>query len=929
MASGRDTPKDLQAGEFGYEPGEIDNFSSGDVDHDAKLGESEAVRIGKEIWQSSTNWINSGRRSKWNDSLRAFQSLHGSGSKYLSGDYRMRSRLYRPKTRAMVRRDEAGTAASFFSNEDVVSIDPEDDDDPKQLASAAILKALLQYRLTKTIPWFLTVVGARQDCEVMGIAVAKCGWDYQERFVRTERRPKMGEDGHPVWNDKKGEVGTEQVDIFEVTKDQPFCDLLAPENFRFEPGCDWRSPVTSSPFLVELAPVYIGEALEKMESHHGAPAEWRRIQESALTGATDLEDDVTRRTRESGRVPGKDNDGSSKANGFDICWTRVNIVRWRGEDYYFRTLANGGQILEPPKPLREVLLHGQRPYVVGCVIVETHKTYPSGKVELTSDLQQAANEDWNSRFDSIKLGLQPRQFVKTGAGQDLDDLRRFVPGKVVSINAQKGEPLTNVITWDRPPPVDSASFQEQDRINLDWDDLTGAFTNSSVRSSEVSEQSATGMHLMSGEASGLTEYENRVFAETFVEPVLKLLIKLEQAYETDPVILGIAGKKAQLFQKFNISEIDDELLNHEVTTKVNVGIGATNPNLKLKNFATGAQVIGSIFGKDAAMGANFQEVSKEVFGLLGYKDGDRFFKPTFDPRVQQLQDQLNKLQGKDGGDGGQDGASKIQVANIQAQSKQQSDEMKQKTEMQMAQLDFATQKMEEDAETQRETMRMQGDMLKAHQDRQHEAQMGAVQQQHDVGLAGMQQQHAGQLEGMKQQAAIGMQGQQQEHDAGLQQAQQGHDQEMQGAQLDNSQQLAAMKPVPGGAPAAPAPGGGSGALVPQQPQQNGGIDAQTLHEVGGHMQAGMMAMMQGFVAGMQGIVQHLESNNENTINAMSALMQQSEQSGQQTAQAMQAIAQMVASASQQSGQGNKELIATLTRKRKILRGMDGKVEGLE
>lgn len=897
--SGRDTPPSIQDGPYGYEPDAVSNFEALANDGRDILDGREAIKIGQEIWGSSTNWLNSGRRSAWNNSLRAFNSQHSMGSKYLSNDYRFRSTLYRPKTRAMVRRDEAQTAASFFSNEDVVSITVADDDDPQQQASAEILKALLQYRLTKTIPWFLTLVGARQDAEVMGICVAKTGWEYQERFVRSERRPKMGDDGMEQWDDQRRETMTERVNLFEVIKDEPFVDLLAPENFRFDPGCDWRNPVKSSPFLIELCPTYVNEALEKMEAHHGQPAEWNRVAESALHGSNDLEDDVTRRSREPNRIPGKDHD-AGKGRGFDICWTRVYTLRWRGQDWYYRTLSGSGELLEDPKPLREVVLHGERPYAVGSVIVETHKTYPSGKVELTTDLQRAANQDWNSRFDSIMLSLQPRQFAREGAGVDQQDLRTFAPGKVVMVNAGKGEPLTNTITWDRPPEPSAASFQEQDRINLDWDDLTGSFSNSSVRSSEVSEQSATGMHLMSGEASSMGEYELRVFAETFVEPVLRQLIKLEQAYETDPVILALAGKQSQLLQKFNIDEITDELLNHEVTTKVNVGIGASNPQLKLKNFATGAQIIGSIFGQSAAMGANFQEVSKEVFGMLGYKDGERFFQPNFDPRVAMMQQQMQKQQGK--GDGG--GQDKVQVANINAQSKMSLEQLKAQTSAHQAQLDFQTQKMEEDAETQREIMRMAHDAgMQGHQ-HEHERGQGMQKMQFDASMGAANQQHAVGLQGMKQTHDSGEKYEDRQFQSGQQERAQSHESDMNNI----------FQGLPGQARSQPSFQSGQGQARSNPPMQTGNAgsaDGQT------HARSAPSA-----------------SFGQATSPAPSAPPQGNSgfdptQFATALAQIMQNAVQAIDQAANRFEQTSDRMEQAMSRKRRIIRGADGRVEGIE
>jgi hypothetical protein len=209
------------------------------------------------------------------------------------------------------------------------------------------------------------------------------------------------------------------------------------------------------------------------------------------------------------------------------------------------------------------------------------------------------------------------------------------------------------------------------------------------------------MHLMSGEASGMGEYELRIFAETFVEPILRLLIKLEQAYETDPTILALAGKKAQLFEKFGVSEITDELLNEEVTVRANVGIGATNPNMKLRNFSMGGELLARLYGPQAiAMGSNFEEVASEIFGLCGYKDGERFFKPDFDPRVAMLQQQLQQMQSKQkaGPAGPAVDPTRLQAAQIQAASRIKEKQIQQQTDVHTAHLDYQAKEMAETSE---------------------------------------------------------------------------------------------------------------------------------------------------------------------------------------------------------------------------------------
>lgn len=670
MVGTRDTPPDpLQDN---VPPGDRLSGALATTSYDAldeadELTPGLAQKLGRECYDASTNWLNSGRRLKWTDSLRAFQNLHASGSKYLSTDYRYRSRHFRPKTRAMVRKSEAQNAAAFFSNEDVVSIQAVDDDDQQQQASAEILKQLLQYRLTETIPWFLTVQGARQDAEVMGICIGKAYWKFAERFSHTEHRPAADGSGLPYLDDQ-GQLATEEWDVYAKVEDRPWIDILSPENFRFDAGADWRNPVATSPYLIEMIPMYVHDAWAKVRA-----GEWLPVAKGALYNARDLDDDIARRAREQGRIPGKDHD-AWKPREYDICWVRENIIRYGGQDWHFLSLASAGELLTEPRPLKEVYLHGTRPYVAGFVVVEAHKTYPTSKVELVADLQKMTNDNVNLRYDNVKLALNPRQFVSAGAGFDLNDLRTFMPGKTVV-----GKDPKNNVVWDRPPEVTASSYAEQDRINLDFDELAGDFTPSSMAASgnPVVPETVGGMEHMAAPSASMNEYELRIFAETFVEPLLRQLVKLEQAYETDPVILAMAGQKAQLFQRFGIDKITDELLNQQLTIRVNVGVGATNPKVKLANFATGAQIIGSIFGPSAAMGANFAEVAKEIFGLLGYKDGKRFFQPDFDPRVQMLQQQLQQVQKGQKGQA-QPNPMEMQVRMAEIQKDQQEVEYRRK-----------------------------------------------------------------------------------------------------------------------------------------------------------------------------------------------------------------------------------------------------------
>ena len=704
-AGGRDTPKDIQDGKFGQQPGTASHFDD-EAQPQPILTPALARTLARDCDNASTHWINSGKRARWTESLRAFQGRHPPDSKYSSRDYAYRTNLFRPKTRAMVRKAEAQTASAFFANEDVVHIEAADEDNPQQAAAAKLKQELLQYRLTNSengIPWFLTLVGARQDCEVMGVCCAKAYWKREDK-KRTELRHGDDEDGNPRYDDD-GNPEFEHHQVSETVTDKPVVDLIPAENLRIEAGADWRTAIQSSPYIIHKIPMYIADVRALMES-----GEWHDISESALRGSINMQDDMTRRAREPGRTPGKDND-TTKPREFEIAWVSENIIRWGGQDWHFYSLGEVGELLTDPRPLSEVYLHGIRPFVMGFVVLETHKTYPSSKVELVRDLQRATNDDWNLRFDQMKLSLNPRQFVKQSSGIELIDVRTFMPGKVVMVQDPQ-----NDIVWDRPPEPSAAAYQEQDRINLDFDELVGDFSNTSVQASQAAEHSATGMNLMSGMASGMNEYELRVFAETFVEPLLRLIVKLEEAYETDEIVLAICGKKAGLVEKFGIHEITDELLAEDVTTRVNVGIGATNPSIKMHNFMLVMEGLGKLFGPALAQGLNFEEVSNEAFAMAGYKDGGRFFKPDFDPA--QITAHMAQGQQKPGA---QPDPYKLQAAQVQSQGKIQERQITAQSDQVEQQMEMERVKLQEQQETQRVMMEIQGRQQETHIRGQHAA----------------------------------------------------------------------------------------------------------------------------------------------------------------------------------------------------------------
>lgn len=564
------------------------------------------LSMAREAFTTSTSFFDAGIRRTAEQSIRQFQGIHPSGSKYHSETYKARSRIFRPKTRTTIRKNEATAAEALFSTMDVVSITAQDPDDEMQQASASVMQELLNYRLKKSIPWFLVSMGAYQDAQTVGVCASYQHWQYD-----------------PV-----------------KRKDQPCIELLPIENLRIDAGANWADPINSSPYVIRLIPMYVKDVKAKMmtiDEKTGAP-KWKRMDDARILSAMNKSGDSTRLTRERGRPDSTEQ--SPAVRDFAIVWVHQNIIEVDGRDKVFYTLGTEA-LLTDPVNIEELYFHGRRPFVMGCCILETHKIYPDGVAGITKDTQAEINEIANQRLDNVKFAMNKRYFVRRSKQVDIRSLTRNVPGSVTM--------LTDLddVKVQETNDVTSSSYQEQDRLNLDFDDIAGAFSQSSVQSNRKLNETVGGMNMLTTNANQVSSYQLRTFVETWVEPVLAQLVLLEQHYETDITIMALAGKSANLAQKFGIDEVTDELLMQELTTNVNVGIGSTNPQDQINSFMSGMNNLRSILadGLLEKYGLDVSEVIKELFGKLGYKDGSRFFNTEgVDPRLESAQKMIEQLQ---------------------------------------------------------------------------------------------------------------------------------------------------------------------------------------------------------------------------------------------------------------------------------------------
>jgi len=648
--------------------------------------DTDWLELSRSCYDNAVDYVQAAHRDDWERNLNLFNNEHPAGSKYNSDAFKRRSRLFRPKVRSYVRKNEAVTAQAFFSTNDVVNITPQNDNDPNQLASASIMQELLNYRLQKTVPWFRLLVGARQTADIYGITAAKIFWHYAE--AEDGEEVVADENGMPIINDK-GDIDIQPR--MTVVKDEPVIEPIEPENILFDPAADWLDPVGSSPYLIVRRPMFAIDVKQMMvdaDPKTGQPA-WKELDDATLQqgkeeDAADLDD-----ARNMFDGPSR-RDTDAPIDDYEVVFVHENFVKRGDQDYHYYTLATAAMLTDPT-PVGEVYLHcknGDRPVVVGYSNIEAFKPYPSSRVEMLGPLQQESNDLANLRMDALKFSLTPMVKVRRGNKALVPALMNRSPAKVITMD----DPATDVVEM-APPPVNSQAYAEQDRINLDFDELAGNFNNSSIQSNRRMNETVGGMAMLSGQSNTLMEYDLRVFSESFVEPVLRQMVHLEQAYETDSVVLALAAEKADLFQKYGINQITDDLLQGELTVNVNVGIGGTDPLMQGRKFALAMQTFGQLvaplvqlYGPNVLETSGVEAIASEIFGKAGYKDGQRFlnFKDGQgeDPRIQQLQAQLGQM-----GQIIQQLQGQVKDKNIDRQVKLAEAQMKGQMDAQKAQMD--------------------------------------------------------------------------------------------------------------------------------------------------------------------------------------------------------------------------------------------------
>lgn len=816
------------------------------------------------------------QEGRWLRGYQAWKNEHATGSKYRSKRYEARSRLYRPKTRSTVRKKQAEAAAALFSSQDAIIVSTPNKADMGQQASAEVIQELVNYRLDRSnenagIPWFMISMGAHHSAQITGLCCSKQFWEYKTETTYEEVEEPFYMPDPITGLDVQVGMVMKTVPKVKKLRDRPRVRLYPMEDVIRDPSAAWEDQAQESNYIILRNAMSVSEAKVFINSQDEKAAipfyvVPDAVIEAAAGPASQSGGSTSGNMRRARANDGQDRMGDYANNrAFQTVWLCECFMRIEGKDYVFWTLDDR-QIISEIIPVSEAYPEqgGARPIAIGISTLEPFEIDPMAPVEAWQPMQQEMNDVVNLRLDTVKQTIAPLAIVRKGRGVDVKAIQNRSVDSVAFVQDKDD------LTFDRPGEVGQAAYVEMEKLNADFDEAAGNFSIGSVQTNRQLGETVGGMNLMSSNANAMGEFDLRVWIETWAEPVLRQLVKLEQYYEDDQTVLAIAGEKAKTLQKFT-GDVDwDWLLTQQVSLTCNVGLGAADPMMTLQKFGGASQIALGILSSPLGAAAKPDAIIDETFGKAGFKNAsERFFDfEGKDPRMQEMQQAMQEMQGaleeatKAAEDKAADRQSKEEIAKLQVIAS-------------MAQNEQAHQHQAESYMGQ-----LQGELSK----------MGV---QHSLGMQSADADRQFQAESAE--ADRGFQAESAEADRGF--------------QAQQAAQQAAQAPAQGAQGAGKAPKRDLASMLGLQSQ-----------DPAAQMQPLVDTMMQGLAM----IAQQIAAGQQQTAALIAQAMQQQ---GQTSAEQM---AQITASQRQTAmavAQGNERVVQAITAPKRILRDEAGNAVG--
>lgn len=593
------------------------------VSSDVLTDETSLMKHLRALYNHSSEWVEQNVSDCWEESLHHFNSEHSKHSVFAREKQRANKNvhsIFRPKTRAVIKQQEATLVSALFSTRNMASVKPKSMSDLNQVAHASMAQHMLDTHLgSRNAQWLQTAVGAFQDTKKYGLCI---GFVYWDRFQYEENMYEYDEHHRPIMDETGAHVHKKQ---WLTTKNYPRVDLIRPDDFLFDPLCDSRDPANTSSYLIYKKKMYVDDVLAMMEktAQLSEGFKWIKMDAATIVNNSDtssIENQSTKQQLDYAQSPNRETKTSTKQDapaGTKTCMVHTNIFKVKGVDYVCWTLSTKKMLTKPVRLVHAFpwLMEGDRPFVVGYSTLETHNNYPQGDIQQVSPLQKETNAIVNLRLDAMAYDVTPRLQMSRQSMIDHGALSASGPGSVIVTNDPTSEikPITsNTNLGD--------TFQEQTLIHEQFNDLAGG----------VSQQTASGNHnsttaMLTGSiATTVQDYSIKMFVDTWLSPTLNQILRCIIMNEMDEGLLYDARNEASKTANLAMDGMPLKPDMRYMDVYCDIGMGNTDPIRKVERLMYGLEKLVNLPG--VAERIKPAAVIRETMGALGFLTDSAFFR---------------------------------------------------------------------------------------------------------------------------------------------------------------------------------------------------------------------------------------------------------------------------------------------------------------
>lgn len=463
--------------------------------------------------------------NRWRRSNDQYDSIHPRESRKMSDVLLGQARLFISKTYNTVQRILTDLMDTFFFDpEEIVGVVG-----GKDVPSANVdaVKVLLNKRLSGSpINAYQEWLEACQDALKNKVGILKV-FPRLKTAQKERKSKKYNDDGS----------FTEMVDHETVvTAFEPMMDCIAPEDLFLDPAATWKDyykfPMVHR--YVRSREHFRRRGFKNVDMAPG-------IRDLALGDQTKMQ-----RQRTGLQSPFYQTLGPSDSDM--ICAFEVWDCMDMGKGYKSHVYTMLGMPEMPThiglEPVENTLPYGfsefeevRPPFVVGTAFPEAHKQYGKDLPEFTEGLQTETNIVRNQDREAAALAIRKPVLVNKDAGIDITGLVNRKIGSVVT-----GEDVSPDMVRElslSSPIINTAAISS--RIDQDYWEATSITPTQLGLSTK--DETATGVTRTDANANKKIESIVRNMGWTLFVPAMKLLLRLEQAYETDEYIQAVTGAK--------------------------------------------------------------------------------------------------------------------------------------------------------------------------------------------------------------------------------------------------------------------------------------------------------------------------------------------------------------------------------------------------